>query len=64
MLVGHPQTQIGTLPCSMPQLPHSSIEVIGGTVKREQRELVIGNLGREQEHLRIDRSHRPAGVRF
>jgi hypothetical protein len=50
----------------MPQLPHSSIEVIGGTVKREQPELVIGSFRREQEHLRIDRSHRPArhGVRF
>ena len=48
----------------MPQLPDRRTEVIGGAVEREQRELVIGDLGREQEHLRIDRSHRPAGVRF
>ena len=65
MLVGHPKTQIGTRLCSIPQLPDRRTEVIRGTVEREQRELVIGDLGREQEHLRIDRSHRPArfGVR-
>jgi hypothetical protein len=55
--IDNSQTQLTARRSVTAQLLCRGSEIIGRAIEGVQQELVIGNFGREQKHLRIERSH-------